>query len=1074
MAFKIISAGAGSGKTYCLTHEMVKLLATGEVQPSGIVATTFTNKAAAELQERVRVLLIEKGMTAEANLLPNALIGTVHSLGVRLLKRFAFEAGVSPAIDIIADEYQQVMFNQSLSMVLTQKKVEMMEKLADRLGMNKSEQYNYDWRAVLKQLTEVARANNFGPEVLNKSKTLSIQSFEKFLVLENQEQEKRPDFVSEFRDRKSFNQKLGELIEETISNLSKSGDETRKTSDAIKVLKDFLVDLEFRGELHWYQWAKISKLSVSVKNQELLKPLQDFADSHIVHPSFRSDISTFISAVFDLSVDAMQEYERYKTIRGLIDYTDMEVAVRNLLDNKNIQRILTDEIDLLMVDEFQDTNPIQLDIFLKLSRFAKHSIWVGDPKQSIYGFRGAEPALMEAIIRKQGGLRKENILEDSWRSRPDIVYFTNAVFIKAFPGLAEEQIILHPKRKEFEPLGSHYGKPMKALHHWHFVHESEGRTNADWFDRCLAETIKRKLDEGFLILPKGSEEARLAQAGDLGVFCRSNSECVRMAAALGKAGLLSAISQSGLLSTAEARLILACLKFILNRNDSLSLAEILVLAARMSPGEMIESRFHFLENLSENVRPHHWEAQNEYISKINELRKQVLELSSSEILALIIEELDIRRLAATWGNADQRLANIDEFFHWSEEYEKACSRLYSAASLGGFLLWIADLERKEGDKQGGGENPNAVNILTYHKSKGLEYPVVVCHSLESKLRAELWGLEIEHEVEKIDLHDILGNRWVRFWVNPYADQYRNTLLANRMDESKEKALKTKSALEEEARLMYVGLTRARDYLILPTRKNEPGWINRVVNEGSENSSTLSSEDDSYFTWRDHQVVLKLQEFTFPDEFEDGHIDAVTYPFLERQLGKKAHPPAQVSHKDFVLAGTTLTIADEITYGQAMVINDTAHANLIRHFFLADNLKLTAELRSNIYEGLCQSIPVSVNLFAKQELLENSSEFQNWMSSKANELYPGFPLRIFAGQKNHEVVVDFLLKDEDKVHLIFFFENKVEPGQELSKIKEKAAFLTIAREAALVYFTSCNLYLWVNLISQGKLVGLCFD
>jgi len=122
---KLISAGAGSGKTYRLTEEMTALLTSGAARPSGIIATTFTKRAAAELKERVRVKLLREGMTQEANELKNALIGTVHGLGVKLLKRFAFEAGVSPQVDIIADEDHQRLFNLSMAAVI---KVETIER----------------------------------------------------------------------------------------------------------------------------------------------------------------------------------------------------------------------------------------------------------------------------------------------------------------------------------------------------------------------------------------------------------------------------------------------------------------------------------------------------------------------------------------------------------------------------------------------------------------------------------------------------------------------------------------------------------------------------------------------------------------------------------------------------------------------------------------------------------------------------------------------------------------------------------------------------------------------------------
>ncbi|MEK7254918.1 MAG: UvrD-helicase domain-containing protein, partial [Bacteroidota bacterium] len=446
MPLKIISAGAGSGKTYRLTSEMVALLASGEVRASGIIATTFTKKAAAELQERVRVRLLEEGLSAAANDLTNALIGTVHGLGVKLLKRFAFEAGVSPQVDILAEEDEQTMFNQSLAMVVTNERTEEMEQLATRLGLNKNEQYKTDWRRVLKDLTAIARANDFSPEVLEKSKLKSWESFVQFL--EPVEIEWKTEVA---------NQHLDELLHDAIARLENSGDTTKVTADGVKTLKEFKQELRLRGELFWHQWVKISKVKVGAKSKDHLAELAEFANRHLSFPAFHDTVKSFIFNIFEIAEDAIREFESYKQHRGLIDYTDMEVLVKRLLDDPAVQSVLAEELDLLMVDEFQDTSPMQLEIFLKLSRLARHSIWVGDPKQSIYGFRGAEPALMEAIIQSQGGLQRENILEDSWRSLPDIVFATNAIFTKAFSKLPEEQVALSPKRKDLSVAKLQFG-----------------------------------------------------------------------------------------------------------------------------------------------------------------------------------------------------------------------------------------------------------------------------------------------------------------------------------------------------------------------------------------------------------------------------------------------------------------------------------------------------------------------------------------------------------------------------------------------------------------------------------------
>ncbi|MEM9847943.1 MAG: UvrD-helicase domain-containing protein, partial [Bacteroidota bacterium] len=552
MNLKIISAGAGSGKTYRLTQEMVQLLSEG-VRASGIIATTFTSKAAAELQERVRTKLLEEQMTEQADDLSNALIGTVHGLGVKLLKRFAYEAGVSPAVDIIADEDQQVLFNQSLAMVLRQERVEQMERLCDRLGLNK--RGAYDWRKQIKTITEIARANGFKSNNLAESKLRSFESFESFLGTRNQ------------RSLSTYVAELKQQIEDCIELLKNNEDETKKTRDAVAALVKTKRDLELKGQLYWWEIVKLSKLGVGAKSKDDVFELKEFASKHEQLPEFRQDIQDYIYLLFDLATEALKEFDRYKKQRGLIDYTDMEVYIKDLLDHPEVKAVLSEELDLLMVDEFQDTSPIQLEIFLKLAHLAQYAVWVGDPKQSIYGFRGAEPELMQAIIKQTGGVEPEDIQEYSWRSREDIVFCTNALFTKAFNSLPPEQVALKPRRSK-KPNDFFGGDPLEAseaLIHWHFKTTEKTTTNQDWMNNCIADSIADLVNNKIYILPKGAKKWRAAQAGDVAVLCRSNKECLAMAEALHRAGLQAAISRAGLLETAEAKLILACLKYILTR-----------------------------------------------------------------------------------------------------------------------------------------------------------------------------------------------------------------------------------------------------------------------------------------------------------------------------------------------------------------------------------------------------------------------------------------------------------------------------------------------------------------------------
>jgi ATP-dependent exoDNAse (exonuclease V) beta subunit len=861
----VISAGAGSGKTFTLTGKMVDLLRQG-VRANGILATTFTQKAAAELQERVRVRLLESGMTEAANELGAALIGTVHSIGTRMLQRFAFEAGVSPLVEIIAENDGQRLFNESLSQVLTEQRIETMNRLADRLGLTKkSIGEPYDWRRLIRDLTDVARANNFSKEVLEISKQRSWESFERMLP------------PVQPTDPVTWHNRLLSLLDQTAEALDAHEADTtkvtRETAESLRILQN---QLKWREELYWHEWVKIGKMSVAAKSRDLMEPLRDFALTHDEHRQFREDIQAFIFMVFDITMDALGEFEQYKKKRGLIDYTDMETYVSTLLRNPTVQDTLRREIDLLLVDEFQDTSPIQLDIFLQLSRLAKHSIWVGDPKQSIYGFRGADPALMRAIIDATGGVQDENILKKSWRSRPDIVHAVNAIFTKTFADVPPEQVALEPAYREKEQLPA-----PNAIIHWHFRSELDERKTpgSPWMENCIADQIRITLDRGIPVFNKKRDQTRPVRPGDIAVLCRSNKACQGIAEALHRAGLKASISRSGLLDTAEGRLAVACMKYLLMSSDRLSAAEIALITESSTLAELADPS-------PDKMPP---EA-GEYLHRLNELRPRTADLSASEILNLLLEELDLRRIVVRLGNPDQRLDNLDLLRHYAVDYESACNRLHSAASLGGFLLWLSQLADADRDHQGSGDSPDAVNVLTYHRSKGLEYPVTICYNLDQPLKEQVWGINLVPETDTPDLDNILGNRWLRFWVNPYADQLKGTRLEETLSLSEASIQATRIALEEEARLLYVGLTRARDYLIFPTNPKPAKWLNRVFNHGDENIPTLDPyADETPFYWNGQVIYCDNEPLIKPRDFPEALPDMADIPFHAQRSGRSPVP-----------------------------------------------------------------------------------------------------------------------------------------------------------------------------------------
>ncbi|MEM9889037.1 MAG: 3'-5' exonuclease, partial [Bacteroidota bacterium] len=740
---------------------------------------------------------------------------------------------------------------------------------------------------------------------------------------------------------------------------------------------------------------------------------------------------------------------------------------------------LSEELDLLMVDEFQDTSPIQLEIFLKLAHLAKYAVWVGDPKQSIYGFRGAEPELMQAIIEKTGGVRPEDIQEYSWRSREDIVFCTNALFTKAFTNLPNEQIALKPRRSK-KPNDFFEGDPLEAseaLIHWHFKTTEKTTTNQDWMNNCIADSIADLLQNKIYILPKGAKTWRTAQAGDVAVLCRSNKECLAMAEALHRAGLQAAISRSGLLETAEAKLVLACLKYILTRKDTLSIAEILLLASKRPIEEIIEDRLIYLRDKELGLPVGNWAASDDFIRRLDKLREEVKELSSSEMLNLLLNEIDLRRIIAAWGNTQQRLDNIDVIRKMAIDYEERCNRLHTAASLGGFLLWLTEIEYNGEDKQASGEHEDAVNVMTYHRSKGLEFPVLLCHSMEQNLRADLWGAEIQSEREEIDLTDVLGGRWLRYWVNPYADQYRKTALETRLLESPAYQIKRQQALEEEARLLYVGITRARDYLIFASRNKPMKWLNRVWHEGNESYPTLEpDQSESPWQWKEQFLLIRPATFYFDKSFATRVRSAKKVQYIESATGQQVHAPYKIdlreeNWEDRVSArtGRSLQYASPFEIQEEEQKYDFGKA--FKAFLIADHLEYNVVQREQMAQAHIDRFELE-EIEADHFMRQSKAFFQHIQPSASVEaLHRKYVIQLHWEDRLFDTVLDFLYVTKDRVQLI---QNSGFTGDakryRKHALESLGTWSYLSEQALRSLFPNRSIEIWAHFV----LGGVCYE
>ena len=798
-----ISAGAGSGKTFRLASDLEKILtAEKPAKPSGVIGTTFTKLAAGELRERVRQRLNERGFSQIANQMDQAMLGTVNGVCGQLLERFAFEAGLSPQLKVIEETEANHLFSLALEQVLDISTVQAMNSLAYRLGQE-------DWKKVVKDIVGTARSNNQSSAEIEGSGQSSADSLLAFF----------PKVSS-----KDLDQELYTVVELAIKFIDEGEDTTKGTLKYQALLKGFIAPIKYQ-KLAWSNWVKLSKESTTKKSLDASDAVQRVASDFEKHSRLQQDIRSYCESIFEIAAKALTHFQHSKKVRGLIDFTDQEQLLYGALDIAQVQEVLKDELDLLMVDEFQDTSPIQLALFLRLAKLAKQVIWVGDVKQAIYGFRGSDPELMQAILKHldaNGG--KTDVLTTSWRSRPELVNYVNEVFVPAFENtLAKERVELNPK-----PGGNQVAE-FSAVEHWQIVGKKSEQALA------TAKGIQELIDGDYQLIDKETGLARTANYGDIAILCRTHDNLDEVANGLVAFNIPVSRSQTGLLKTPEAALVLAAIRYLVDPSDSLATAEIISLTQGDEPEDWLQSRLDYVENKrvdqgSDSIsKKTNWGDDIPLLKTLATQRERVQYLTPSEVMAQAIHSADIRQVILSWQTntqqAKQRLLNIEQCLSFAESYESQCGNTGQVATVTGLLLWLTQLEKDEDDKQAANTQKDAIQLLTHHGAKGLEWPIVIAMDLDSNIKSSLWGLSVAADNANLDITQPLKGRKLQYWLWPFGKQAKGITLKDQVEESAFGLKELERATEESKRLLYVSLTRARDCLIMPMKTDQGEWLN---------------------------------------------------------------------------------------------------------------------------------------------------------------------------------------------------------------------------------------------------------
>ena len=817
----IIPAGAGSGKTYTVQQRLGEWVENGLVEPDRIVAVTFTEAAAAELRERIRTKLLESDRLDDALKLDQAYISTIHGFGLKILTEFAFEAGTSPQPRLLNEDEQTSLIKQALSHAskaqeITQDLTSFGYKYDFNSGKGAEDLFRDDVLAVITLLRSIGWQLKEGSYTNNAIEWVK-QHYGSTLNAETL--------------TKELHQSVIALLKEYPHSLS---EECGTSAAAIKDFKSNFRDLHSatdkqRLKQDWSLWQKLRNLRLSKRGCPVPELYETMAQ-HVIdsagqlphHPGPLLHANHHIETLIEVAQDVLMHYSEAKRDAGLVDYTDMIAMAHTLLsENKKVLTTMVNRIDCLVVDEFQDTNPLQFSLLWALKEAGVPTLIVGDLKQAIMGFQGADPRLFAAIEKNYPDASQP--LTQNWRSQPKIMDLVNAL----------GPVLFSNAYTELEPQASN--SELDAIE---IIEFSERAKKSQHLVRAgyVSERLKSLVESGDqYIVDRRTKQRRLLKGGDIAILAPTKNVLSQYAEVLRAKGFKVRLQEEGWAESREIQIALHALSYVANPTDKHA-------ALYLSVTELGNSSLE--DALSQLIKT--GRIDDPILNCLDEVASNVIERTIYALVADILNHLNIFGDVSQWPDAAQARANLIRLLAEASEYmdanrEALANGGYYGSGLQSFLAWLTaktdDYDHKPSARV---IDEDAIELVTWHSSKGREWPVVVVAEMEHKINASLPNMEVGYHSFD-DLSKLLSETQIE-----YSPKFSSPETCENYLEQLQR-----EAFEEGRRLLYVALTRARDKLILewPSYlKDKPGSYLSLLKNGGvvELEEQKVKVDDKYF------------------------------------------------------------------------------------------------------------------------------------------------------------------------------------------------------------------------------------
>ena len=797
----VVSASAGAGKTTVLVARLMKRIQEDQIPVNRVLAMTFTEAAASEMKKRL-LRSINEALSKQENvflrqqlaLIPNALITTIHSFCLTILKKYYYVLQLDPEmiINVLEEStvalYQAQALDTALKNAYQENHTDFLE-LLDYMGEKDFEEYNL--RQAILDIAQGAR-DHLNPEAWFIDTLKNYQTFPSLKDLPE------PILYYFFDQLQVQTETFLQAVNDCCGHVSSWGNSditTRfytyfdKCRPLLSLMKnhDYVAYRALMEECFDFDFPR-SPISGDDDYSSYREAIQKSYDSIMKQLFSEEELLTGIAllqkpvqALVQLTKDYLYSYQELKRKNQAIDFQDMEHYAYQILraNNGSVAKIYQEQLLDIYVDEFQDTNETQNSIIELICRL-NNVFRVGDVKQSIYRFRGAKPALMRSCMQEDSSKQELIYLRNNYRSKENIVQFNNALFAQLMniegtqDTYTEEDAVEIgiEKQQENGKAVEFYLLDSKEI-------KGESETSSKDND-IRAQFIANKIIELY-------QSSNQPHWRDYVVLVRAHALKTNLKKAFEEANIPHFISMpEGFYQSSSVQTVLAYLKILSNPQDDISLITVLKHFYHFSNDDLATlklkkdkdcSYYDYLHNTNHPV-----------IKEYQEIKDKNLTLTQ-----LLNTIYGIEYYYHNSCNKQER-TNLDLL------HEKAASFQKKNSSILSFLDFIGKIEdNKTAEANSISADSDVVRVMTVHQSKGLEFPTVLFWSSSQQ--------RIHDAISNVIVDDTLGIGLSTIQM-PYRIRFTNPIRQAMIHKA------TKEELEEQIRLLYVALTRAMNHLII--------------------------------------------------------------------------------------------------------------------------------------------------------------------------------------------------------------------------------------------------------------------